>query len=79
MELTGTDRSAAAAVAALKERGLWISAFGPRTVRAVTHLDVSDAEIERAGEILAEVLGPTAGAAAERGGARALGAPPRSA
>jgi threonine aldolase len=64
LELAGGDRSgdrsADAAVAALRERGLWISAFGPRTVRAVTHLDVTDPDIERAGAILAEVLSPAA-------------------
>jgi threonine aldolase len=39
---------AAAAVAALLERGVRMGALGPRTVRAVTHLDVSAAQIERA-------------------------------
>ena len=36
--------------------GVRIFAFGPRTIRAVTHLDVSAAECERAGEILREVI-----------------------
>jgi len=39
-----------------RERGVLIFAFGPRTVRAVTHLDVTREQCERAGEILAEVI-----------------------
>ena len=31
-------------------------AFGPRTVRAVTHLDVSRADCEQAAEALAEAV-----------------------
>ena len=41
---------AAAAVAALLERGVRMGAMGPRTVRAVTHLDVSATQVERAVE-----------------------------
>jgi threonine aldolase len=36
----------------LRERGLLVEPFGARTLRAVTHLDVDDAAIERAGGIL---------------------------
>jgi threonine aldolase len=32
----------------LAERGVWLLATGPRRLRAVTHLDVDDAGIERA-------------------------------
>ena len=39
---------AAAAVAALLGRGVRMGAMGPRTVRAVTHLDVDSEQIERA-------------------------------
>jgi threonine aldolase len=46
---------AAAFVAAARQRGVLVVSFGPRTVRAVTHLDVTRAECERAGAILAEV------------------------
>lgn len=46
---------AATMVARAKERGVLIFAFGPRTVRAVTHLDVSRAQCERAAGILAEI------------------------
>ena len=43
---------AATLVAQARERGVLIFAFGPRTIRAVTHLDVSAAQCERAAEIL---------------------------
>lgn len=46
----------------LKRRGLLISAFGGQLMRAVTHLDVSDADIERAIEILGEVALESPGA-----------------
>jgi len=46
-DLRGT-RDAAAAVAALLERGVRMGAMGPRSIRAVTHLDVNAAQIERA-------------------------------
>ena len=38
------------------ERGVLLFAFGPRTLRAVTHLDVSPAQCARAGAILAELI-----------------------
>jgi threonine aldolase len=41
-----------------REQGVLVFAFGPRTVRATTHRDVSAAECRRAGEILASVLTP---------------------
>jgi threonine aldolase len=43
-------------VARARERGVLIFAFGPRTVRAVTHLDVSRAQCERAAEILVQIV-----------------------
>jgi len=39
-----------------RERGVLVSAFGPRTVRAVTHLDVTRAQCEHAGTVLAQLL-----------------------
>ena len=42
-----------AIVARAKEEGVLVSALGPRTVRAVTHLDVSREECERAADRLA--------------------------
>jgi threonine aldolase len=44
---------AATVVARAAERGVKVMAFGPRTVRAVTHLDVSRADCELAAEVLA--------------------------
>jgi threonine aldolase len=49
--------SAADVVARAKERGVLLNAFGPRTMRAVTHLDVSAAQCREAGEVLAGILG----------------------
>jgi len=43
-------------VARAKERGLLIFAFGPRTVRAVTHLDVTREQCARAAEILVAIV-----------------------
>jgi threonine aldolase len=43
-------------VARARERGLLIFAFGPRTVRAVTHLDVTREQCARAAEILVEIV-----------------------
>lgn len=39
-----------------REEGVLVNAFGPRTVRAVTHLDVSRAQCERAADVLAALL-----------------------
>ena len=41
--------------ARLKQKGVLISAFGPTLLRAVTHLDVNEADIDRAAQILHEV------------------------
>ena len=42
-------------VARARERGVLVFAFGPQTIRAVTHLDVSREQCERAAEILVEI------------------------
>ena len=42
-------------VARARERGVLVFAFGPRTIRAVTHLDVSREQCERAAEVLVEI------------------------
>jgi threonine aldolase len=47
---------AATVVARAAEAGVLVMAFAPRTVRAVTHLDVSRADCERAGEVLADAV-----------------------
>jgi threonine aldolase len=62
-DLTDPALTAVAAVQRLRARGLWVSAYGPRTLRAITHLDVDDAAIERAGSLL-RGLGAPAGQAA---------------
>jgi threonine aldolase len=43
-------------VARAAERGVLVMAFGPRTIRAVTHLDVSRADCEEAAEALAAAV-----------------------
>jgi len=48
---------AAAVVAAARERSVLIVAFGPRTVRAVTHLDVTREDCEAAASVLLDVVG----------------------
>lgn len=47
---------APAVVARAKDRGVLVFAFGPRIVRAVTHLDVSAADCERGGALLLEAI-----------------------
>ena len=46
---------AATLVSRAKERGVLLFAFGPRTLRAVTHLDVTRAHCEQAGDVLAGI------------------------
>jgi threonine aldolase len=46
---------AATLVERARERGVLVSAFGPRTIRAVTHLDVSLEQCVRAGEVLVSI------------------------
>lgn len=55
-ELAPEAPDAAAVVARAKERGVLIFAFGPRTVRAVTHLDVTREQCARAAEILVGIV-----------------------
>jgi threonine aldolase len=59
---TLADRAPAAAdvVAAAKARGVLLFAFGPRTLRLVTHLDVDAAQCARAADILADIIGERA-------------------
>ena len=47
---------AATLVARARERGVLLNAFATRTVRAVTHLDVSAAQVRQAAEILSALL-----------------------
>jgi threonine aldolase len=47
---------AATIVARAQEKGVLVSAFGVRTVRAVTHLDVTHDQCRRAADLLAQVI-----------------------
>ena len=55
LELPRSSPDAATVVERARVAGLLVFAFGPRIIRAVTHLDVSLEQCERAGEILAAV------------------------
>jgi threonine aldolase len=57
VDLLDERLSAEQVLAALHERGVWMTQFGPRRLRAVTHLDVDDEAIARAGRALGEALG----------------------
>lgn len=56
LDLVADDASADAAVKALASRGVLCTAFGPRRLRFITHLDASRDEVERAAGVVAEVL-----------------------
>ena len=47
---------AATVVQRARERGVLVNAFDARTIRAVTHLDVSAAQVARAAEVIAALL-----------------------
>ena len=50
------DRSAGSVVSAAAEHGVRISALGPRSLRAVTHLDVTYEDCVEAGELIGRLL-----------------------
>ena len=52
--LSAEAPDAATVVTRARERGVLAIPFGPRTVRVVTHLDVTRAQCAEAGDILAE-------------------------
>ena len=54
--MTSDGPDAPTVVTRAKERGVLIFAFGPRTIRAVTHLDVSRQECERAADVLLDIV-----------------------
>jgi threonine aldolase len=54
-ELADQAPDASTIVERAKARGVLVFAFGPRRIRAVTHLDVSRDACERAAEILVEL------------------------
>jgi len=47
---------AATVVAQARARGVLVNALGARTIRALTHLDVSSAQCSRAADLLAEII-----------------------
>ena len=47
-DIAGTGRTAQALAAALKERGVLVSVLGETRFRALTHLDISDEDIDQA-------------------------------
>jgi threonine aldolase len=55
-DIIGYRRAPPAIVGALKQEGVLINAIGGTSFRAVTHLDVSTAAIDRAADIVAQVL-----------------------
>jgi threonine aldolase len=57
-EMAPGTLDAATIVGQAKEAGVLISALGGGTVRAVTHMDVSREQCQRAGEVLAEIIAP---------------------
>jgi threonine aldolase len=50
------ELDAAELVSRARERGVLLNAFGPRTVRAVTHLDVKAEQCRGAAQTLVELL-----------------------
>ena len=57
LDLTRDDASADRAVTELAALGVLCTAFGPRRLRFITHLDVSSADVERAAATVARTLG----------------------
>ena len=56
LDLSGAKSSAAEIANEAKAAGLLVSALGPRFLRLVTHLDLTDSDIKRAAEILQTLL-----------------------
>jgi len=56
IDLTRERDSADAALPRLAQAGVLVTAFGPRRLRAVTHLDVSRADVERAAAAIRAVF-----------------------
>lgn len=54
--VTAEAPDAPTVVARARERGVLIIAFGPRTIRLVTHLDVSRSECEQAADVLLDII-----------------------
>ena len=57
LDLMEPGQTAEQVLPRLAEAGVLLVPFGPTRLRAVTHLDVSRDEVERAAEVVAEVMG----------------------
>ena len=55
--VTGDAPDGPTIVARARERGVLLIAFGPRTIRLVTHLDVTRGQCEEAAQVLFEIIG----------------------
>ncbi|GAB3861915.1 hypothetical protein GCM10029963_67240 [Micromonospora andamanensis] len=56
LDLTKAPLDAQALAAAARAEGVLISVLGPRTARLVTHLDVTDAQVDQAATTLTHIL-----------------------
>jgi threonine aldolase len=56
LELEREGESSETVILRLAQAGVLVVPFGPRRLRAVTHLDVSRADVERAARLIAEAL-----------------------
>lgn len=56
LDLNGANCTAVEFAASARAQGLWISALGPKYVRLVTHLDISDSGLAKAIEVLQALL-----------------------
>ena len=56
IDLTGSHKSAAEVNAELKNAGILGSALGPKFLRLVTHLDITDADVEVVTGVLPDIL-----------------------
>lgn len=56
LDLSMTTTSAAEMNAALKAEGILASALGPKFLRLVTHLDITDTDIQKTNEVLSDLL-----------------------
>jgi len=56
LDLDSITISASELSAQLKEKGILASALGPKYLRLVTHLDITDSDIEKVNSILPQLL-----------------------
>ena len=55
-EAGGAAADAGVQIHEIGQRGVLLNAFGPRTLRAVTHLDVNSAQCAQAAQVLVGLL-----------------------